>query len=113
MAVDTGDWIKTGTRTIGREEAVVFMTSEGKTKTVVEKDSTFVLTGRTVPSIRFWRQLTSIGMARSRLWRRNNTRFANSLRDDLLRHFTIDVGEAEIAAGVAVGQLLMIEPEEM
>src|SRR5687767_14890924 len=35
------------------------------------------------------------------------------LRDDFMDYFAADVGEAEVAAGVAVGEFLVVEAEEV
>ena len=35
------------------------------------------------------------------------------LHEDLVDDFAVDVGEAEIAAGVAVGELFVVEAEEV
>jgi len=35
------------------------------------------------------------------------------LRKDLLHHFAVDIGQAEVAAGVAVGELLVVHSEDV
>ena len=33
--------------------------------------------------------------------------------EDFMHHVPVDVGEPEVTAGVAVGQLLVVEPEQV